>query len=104
MGITHGNLLWTYKWECRRVFSQTLHVTLVMQGGLPRANMYSHAGEILALQCVLRGSKTIRMHTRAHTHTHKHTHTHTHTHKPFLFLSSLSLYLSTHKSPHVFSQ
>jgi hypothetical protein len=33
MGITHGNLLrasWTYKRECRRAFSQTLQVTLVM--------------------------------------------------------------------------
>ena len=95
MGITHGNLLRTYKWECRRVFSQTLHVTLVMQGGLPRANMYSHAGEILALQCVLRGSKTIRMHTRAHTHTHKHTHTHTHTQALPLSLFSLSLSVNT---------
>ncbi len=56
-GITHGNLLRTYKRECRRAFSQTLQqmkeyikndddnnldfedVTLVKQTGLARTNM-----------------------------------------------------------------
>ena len=52
MGITHGNLLHTYKRECRCAFSQTLQVTLVMQAGLARTYMHSRAGQILALQCV----------------------------------------------------
>ena len=54
MGITHGNFLHTYKRECRLAFSQTPQVTLVMQSGLPGTKMNSHAGEILALQCVWR--------------------------------------------------
>ncbi len=49
MGITHGNLLGTHK----------RNLTLVMKIGLARSNMYSHAREILALQCALGGSETI---------------------------------------------
>ncbi len=50
MGITHGNRLRTYKRECPRAFSQTLQVTLVMQAGLARTNMCSHAA-LLQLCC-----------------------------------------------------
>jgi hypothetical protein len=53
MAITHGNRLRAYKRECLgKAFSQTLQVTLVMQAGLARTNMYSHAAQIVALQCV----------------------------------------------------
>jgi hypothetical protein len=38
------------KRECRRAFSQKLQATLVTKAGLARTNMYSHAGQILALQ------------------------------------------------------
>jgi hypothetical protein len=34
---------------------ETLQVTLVLQAGLAGTNIYSHAGEILALQSVLGG-------------------------------------------------
>ena len=39
MGMTHGYRLRTYKRECRRAFSQTLQVTLVMQPALARTYM-----------------------------------------------------------------
>ena len=60
MVVAHGDLLRTYKRECRRAFSQTLQETLVMQAG---------PGKILALQCV-GGSETLHMHTRKRAHTH----------------------------------
>jgi len=48
-GLTNG--------ECRRAFSQKLQVTLVMQAGLPRTNMYSHARKILAYRMCWGGSR-----------------------------------------------
>jgi hypothetical protein len=36
---------------------ETLQATLMMQARLARTNMYSHAGQILALQCVFGGSE-----------------------------------------------
>ena len=43
----------------------SLQATLVMQAGLARAYMYSHAAQIL----------TLESEWRTHTHTHTHTHT-----------------------------
>ena len=39
--VEHGDLLRTYKRECRRAFSQTLQVTLVMQAGLADKHVFS---------------------------------------------------------------
>jgi hypothetical protein len=58
--VEHGDLLRTFKRECRRAFSHTLQATLVMRAG---------PGKILALQCV-GGSETLHMHTRKRAHTH----------------------------------
>ena len=67
--VAHSDVLRAYKRECRRAFSQTLQATLVMQAGLARTSMSPHAGEILALLCVLGGIETLHMHTRIERHT-----------------------------------